>query len=175
MRFFWPVLAVDGLVWFAKRQTSLDIARMNATVLVAIISASAAMAVAALSYSFNKRSERESQWRKLKLDHYKEFVSALSAAVSLGASSASRSRYSDSVNLMTLVASPSVLRALYEFLDEICVPDASKSQQRHLAALAALFLEIRADIHPEIPDDTGIPFRLVDGLAPVNRDNGGVT
>lgn len=51
---------------------------MDTTILVASISTLTALAVAALTYSFNKRSEREGQWRRLKLDHYKEYVSALS-------------------------------------------------------------------------------------------------
>jgi hypothetical protein len=44
---------------------------MDTAIPVAGISASAALTVAARSYSCNKRRERESPWRKLKLDHYK--------------------------------------------------------------------------------------------------------
>ena len=52
---------------------------MNPIILVASIPAAAA--VAALSYLLNKRRERESEWQKLKLDHYKEYVLALSGVV----------------------------------------------------------------------------------------------
>jgi hypothetical protein len=139
---------------------------MEPTIFVAMISAAAAIAVAALSYSFNKQRERESEWRKLKLDHYKEYVSALSGVVGQRSTADSQARYSDAVNLMTLVAPPSVLRALYEFQDEIRHSNPNKSPARHDSTLTALLSEIRRDVHPGVPDDTGITFRLMDAPAP---------
>jgi hypothetical protein len=53
---------------------------MDATIFVSVISATAAVAVAALSYAF-KRREREAEWRKLKLEHYKEYISVLLPAL----------------------------------------------------------------------------------------------
>ncbi len=53
--------------------------------LVAIISAATAVVVAdvaaGLTYLFTKRREREADWRKLKLDYYNEYVSALSGII----------------------------------------------------------------------------------------------
>ena len=135
---------------------------MNTTILVAIISASAALAVAAVSYFFNKRSERESEWRKLKLDHYKEYVSALSGVVGQRSRPDSQARYSDAVNLMTLVAPPSVPRALYEFQDEIRVNNLNKTPERYQIVLTALLKEIRRDVHPKTPTDADIVFRFMD-------------
>lgn len=135
---------------------------MDATILVAVISAAAALAVASLSYAFNKRREREGEWRKLKLEHYKEYVTALSGVVGQRSTAESQARYSDAVNFMTLVAPPTVLRALYGFQDEIRVSNETKSQQKHDETLAALLRAIRRDVHPKAPHDQGVVFRLMD-------------
>ena len=79
---------------------------MNSTVLVAVISGAVALAVAALSYAFNKRRDREAEWRKLKLEHYKEFVAAISGVVGQRSTEQSHIRYADAVNSMVLVAPP---------------------------------------------------------------------
>lgn len=115
-----------------------------------------------MSYLFNKRREREAEWRRLKLDHYKEYVTALSGVVGHRSTDVSQTRYSDAVNLMTLVAPPPVLKALYEFQDEIRISNTTKSAQRHDATLAALLRSIRTDVHPVKPNDEGIVFRLMD-------------
>ncbi len=125
---------------------------MDAT-FVAIISAATAIAVAALTYIFAKRRERESDWRRLKLDHYKEFVAALSGVVGERSTPANQGRYADAVNAMTLVAPPSALRALYAFQDEVRFSNPTKSAQGHDEKLSALLREIRRDIHPTQPDD----------------------
>lgn len=139
---------------------------MDATISVAIISAAAALAVATASYAFNKRRDREAEWRRLKLEHYKEYVAALSGVVGHRSTAESQTRYSDAVNSMVLVAPPAVLRALYEFQDEIRVSNPSKSDQRHDQTLAALLREIRRDVHPTPPDDQGLAFRLMDAPSP---------
>jgi hypothetical protein len=53
---------------------------MNASVLTAIISGATAIVVAALSYSLTKRREREAEWRKVKLEHYREYIGGLPAS-----------------------------------------------------------------------------------------------
>jgi hypothetical protein len=50
---------------------------MEGSVVIAIISAGAALAVAAVSYTLNKQRERESEWRKVKLEHYREYIRTL--------------------------------------------------------------------------------------------------
>jgi hypothetical protein len=134
---------------------------MNATILVAAISASAALAAAALSYLFHKRRDRETEWRKLKLEHYKEYVLALSGILDRRSTPDLQARYADAMNLMTLIAPPMVLRALYEFQDETRVSNKNKSPQRYEVVLTALLREIRRDVHPKIPADAGIDFQLI--------------
>jgi hypothetical protein len=128
----------------------------------AIVTAATAISVAALSYLFAKRRERDAEWRKLKLDHYKEFVSALSGVVGERSNAATQARFSDAINAMVLVAPPPVLRALYAFHDEVRVGNKSRSQDGHDRTLKALLEDIRRDVHPSTPDDSGITFRLLD-------------
>jgi hypothetical protein len=139
---------------------------MDSTILVGGMSAVTAIVVAALSYAFNKRRERDAEWRKLKLDHYKEYVAALSGVVGQRSTAASQARYSDAVNFMTLVAPPVVLRALYAFQDEIKMSNPNKSMIAHDATLTSLLHAIRCDVHPKAPDDGDIVFRLVDAPQP---------
>lgn len=134
----------------------------------ALLTAATAITVASLTYHFGKRREREAEWRRLKLDHYKEFVSALSgAAGERAATPANQVRMSDAFNAMILVAPPGVLRALYAFHDEIRITNPSRSIQRHDETLNMLMTAIRRDVHPTPPDDAGIAFRLLD--APGDR------
>ncbi len=144
---------------------------MNGSIVVAIISAGTAVTVAALSYAFTKRRERDADWRKFKLDHYKEYILALSGVVGQRSTAAAQTRYSDAVNFMTLVAPSAVLQALYDFQDEIRIGNQNKSEARHDETLAQLLREIRADVHPSRPDDRAIIFRLMDAPGPTSRTN----
>lgn len=135
---------------------------MNATILVALIPAVAAVVGVALTYVFNKRREHEAEWRKLKLDHYKEYVAALSGIVGTRATDATHARYSDAFNALVLIAPPDVLQALYGFQRETSVGNPDWSFERHDAALAQVLRAIRRDVHPAAPDDGSIEFHLID-------------
>jgi hypothetical protein len=140
---------------------------MEGSVVVAIISAGAALAVATVSYTLNKQREREAEWRKVKLEHYREYMAALSAVVGHRSNDKAQTRYSDAVNTMGLVAPPPVLRALYAFQEEVSFNNPSHSKDSHDQRLSDLLREIRRDVHPKRPDDAGIVFRLMD--APSSR------
>jgi len=73
---------------------------------------------AGLTYYLTKRREHEADWRKLKLERYGEYVTALSGVVRRDPSSDAQARYADAVNSIVLVALSSVLIALYAFQDE---------------------------------------------------------
>ncbi len=115
-----------------------------------------------MTYAFNKKREREAEWRKAKLEHYREYMAALSAVVGHRSNDKAQTRYSDAVNTLALVAPPSVLRTLYAFQEEIRMSNANHSQVNHDNLLGDLLREIRRDVHPKRPDDEGIDFRLMD-------------
>jgi hypothetical protein len=54
---------------------------MDAAIFVATISAAASILAAALTFLLTKSKEREAELRKQKLEHYKEFLDALSGIV----------------------------------------------------------------------------------------------
>jgi hypothetical protein len=138
---------------------------MNPSVITAVISGAAALVVAAMSYALSKRREREAEWRKVKLEHYREYIAGLSGIVNDRATPASQARYSDAVNALFLVAPGSVLRALRTFQKEIAVSNKNRSDERHDALLSELVRAIRLDIHPGRVDDSDLSFQVL-GVPP---------
>jgi hypothetical protein len=57
-----------------------------------------------------RRREHQTDWRRLKLTQYQDFVLALSGIVEGRASPEAQGRYTDAVNSMALIASPPVDR-----------------------------------------------------------------
>src|ERR1019366_5507577 len=96
-----------------------------------------------------KRREREADWRGLKLDYYKEYVSALSGIVEGRDTPEGHIRYVDAVNGLTLVASSEVLRALYAYCDYSTSRNPNKSLEQHDKILTSLLDALRQDIDPK--------------------------
>ncbi len=77
-------------------------------VLVAIISAAASLLiVAAITFflTLTKRKEREAEWRKQKLEHYREFLDALSGTAGTDSTPDAQRRWARASNTIGLVAS----------------------------------------------------------------------
>ncbi|HVC60834.1 MAG TPA: hypothetical protein VND19_10790 [Acetobacteraceae bacterium] len=117
---------------------------MNPGFLSAVLSGAAAITVAVLTYLLTKHKEREADWRKVKLDLYKEYVAALSSQ--LNDLTATQTRYVDAANALTLVAPLSVIKALYAFNDGLFVNQSGNLTDIIQALLGAL----RQDIHPSL-------------------------
>jgi len=137
---------------------------MDNTYILAAISGvtivTGAVVTAVLTYLFTKRREREADWRKLKLDQYKEFVSALSGIVEGRETPEAHLRYVDAVNSLTLVASPDVLRALYAYMDYSRNTD--KTLEQHDRILTNLMNALRQDVYPHRHrEDVSQTFRLI--------------
>ncbi len=134
---------------------------MDTPILVAVISAAASLAVAAVTFSLTKRKEREAEWRKQKLDHYREFLDALSGVVGSDATPEGQRRWARATNTIGLVASQQVLLALRHFQDAIAKSNPSPSTEAHDRALNRLMLAIRADLEVTPADDPAtFSFRL---------------
>jgi len=139
---------------------------MNNAAFSAAISGAVAIIVAALTagstYLLTKRREREADWRKMKLDLYKDYVAALSGIVEGRATPEGHIRYVDAVNNLTLVGSSGVLAALYDFLDYNSYRNTDKSMDRHDKLLATLLRELRQDIYPaDRRSNARLPFHLI--------------
>lgn len=119
---------------------------MDTAIIVAIISAATGVTASALTFFLTKKKEREAEWRKQKLDHYKELIAALNGIVGVTAPSDAKIRFAHAANNIFLVGSPGVLVALRTFLDETAVSKANETADRHDELLTELLYAIRADL-----------------------------
>src|SRR5262249_15861548 len=108
---------------------------METSVAIAIISAFASVFGAALgaavSGCFSMRKEREADWRKLKFEHYREFMGALSGIVGTDSTPEGHLRYAQACNTVQLVASDQVINALHNFRSETAASNPNRSQEGH--------------------------------------------
>jgi hypothetical protein len=119
---------------------------METAILVAIISAPAAVVVPAISFYLAKRKERQAEWLRYKFEIYKELVQSLSGIVGTDATAEGNRRFAAACNTLHLIASQGVLEALHSFQDETRVSNPDKSDERHDELLARLEWEIREDL-----------------------------
>ncbi len=122
--------------------------------MVAIISASASVVVAALSFALNKRAERKAALQQRKLVHYQELLNSLSdLAVNGIDKDKANQRFATAANTIALVAPPYVIEALMQFHDEVKFSNPNKSQEGHDKALKELLLAIRRSLDLPFRDD----------------------
>lgn len=132
----------------------------------AVIAACAALGGVWLGNHFTKGREHESDWRKMKLERYREFILALSGNVVERATPETHARCSDAVNGLRLVAPPDVLIALDAYLAHTSFRNPDKSIDRHDQLLSILIRAMRKDLQPAYKGkDENLIFRL-QGVAP---------
>jgi hypothetical protein len=111
----------------------------------AIISAAAAIFVAALTSFLTKWKEREAGWRSKKLAYYEEFFGAVSGVVGV-APLAAKIRFANAVNNLHLVASQNVVDSLHNLCDEIDQSKQNTLPGHHDIIWSRLVWHIRADL-----------------------------
>jgi hypothetical protein len=133
------------------------------TVLVSgMLSVVAALGAVALTQYLGRKRDHEADWRKMKLEHYKEYVAALSGTVHHAHDAAVQRRYSDAVNSLSLVAPTKVLTALYALLDETSVKNQNPTLRNYESLLSSLLRSMREDCHPKPPKDSSqFTFRTI--------------
>jgi hypothetical protein len=119
---------------------------METGVFVAIIAAATSLVGAALSFLFASRREREADWRKIKFEHYREFMNSLSSIVGPDATPDGNRSFAQACNTVQLVASKPVIELLHDFRDEIATSNPHWSKERHDELLSKLIRAIRADL-----------------------------
>lgn len=113
----------------------------------ALISAAAAIVVAALTSYLSKAKEREAAWRAKKLDYYEQFFGAVSGIVGGSAPPNAKIDFANAVNNLHLFAAQNVIDALHELCDEIAESNAANfSIDRHNRIWSKLVWHIRADL-----------------------------
>ncbi|HEV3300299.1 MAG TPA: hypothetical protein VG055_11685 [Planctomycetaceae bacterium] len=126
---------------------------MSAEIATTVITVSGGLAVAGATYWFTKKREREADLRKEKLQHYKDFVAALSGVISGESTPDAQRAFSRACNSLNLIAPQAVIKALREFQEEIKVSNTDRSKDRHDRLMSRLFLEIRRDLQVAPNDD----------------------
>lgn len=126
---------------------------MNTAVFVAVISATASIFVAAMSFLFTKHREREADWRRDKLQHYRELMIAVSGIVKEHSSPANQRRFADACNVVGLVASQEVVKSLQDFQEIIKASRPCPTVEEHDKALTSLVLSLRRDLRLSPKDD----------------------
>lgn len=137
---------------------------MNATLIVGFLSATTALVLAIGGYALNRKRDRESEWRKLKLERYQEYIAALSGIAGQRSTSEGQARYADAFNSLVLVAPAHVLRLLYAFNDQTRISNPERTWLKYEELQNALLRALRQDIHPELHDAT-LDFFLIDSGA----------
>jgi hypothetical protein len=132
---------------------------MNASVWVAIVSAIAGLLTAAFTYAVTKQREREADWRKLKLEMYREFTTAMAGMAEGDATDEIKRRFNVASNSLHLIASKSAVDALEAFRVEISAGNQNRSVETHDKLLSRLFWEIRRDLG-EVPTEDPADFRM---------------
>jgi len=119
---------------------------MEPAIATALIAFLGSLLVAVLTYWFTKQRERDSEWRKEKLTHYKAFIESFSGIIEGDSSPDGHKSFAKATNNLLLFAPQSVIAALNEFRHEIRASNMNRTQQEHDRLLAALLLTIRRDI-----------------------------
>lgn len=101
----------------------------------------------AISYWITKRSERETEWKKEKLQYYKAYIESLSGIIKDEDSAEGQRTHAKARNNMLLFASANVIRALNDYSEATkkCNID-STSPDRIDELLRNLIIEMRKDI-----------------------------
>jgi hypothetical protein len=128
---------------------------MNASVWVAIVSAVAGLLTAAFTYAVTKRREREADWRKVKLEMYREFTIAMAGMAEADATDEIKTRFNIASNSLHLIASKQTVDALEAFRFEIRASNQNRNDETHDKLLSRLFWEIRRDLGEVPTEDPG--------------------
>ena len=144
---------------------------MDASVQVAIISASASVIVVAVSFGLTKRAERRDSLQQRKLEHYRELLCSISdLAVDGTDKDQANQRFARATNTIALVAPQAVIDALMSFHDEVKFSNPNRSAEGHDRKLKQLLLAIRESLELPFEDDPAtFDFHLI-GSRPKEGD-----
>lgn len=118
---------------------------MDVSIVVALITTGTGLIASALTFYLTKKKERDAEWRKHKLEHYKAFMSAINGIVTKESTSEGRVRFAEAANNIWLIGSPGLVAELRDYLIESGKP-ADRDYAEHDRILTKLIIEIRKDI-----------------------------
>jgi hypothetical protein len=142
---------------------------METAIPTALIALLGSVLVAVLTYWFTKQREREAEWRKEKLSHYKAFIESFSGIIEGDASPEGHRSFAKATNNLLLFAPQTVIAALNEFRHEIRASNKDRTQEEHDRLLAVLLLAIRRDIGMS-PEDEAYTFKPILWASGMGKD-----
>jgi len=129
---------------------------MDTAIIVAIISAAAALILQAISSYLTKSREREADWRKQRLEYYRRYFELLNKVVATKPSDNDRKEYAIASSALYLVAPNEVMLAMRKFQD-----NNTASEERKQKLLGDIVWVIREDLgFPPADDKNGFDVRL---------------
>lgn len=138
-------------------------------ILAALASGVFAVVGVIVTSALAQRREHETDWRQTKIDHYQEYVTALSNTVSGRSTSAAQERYTDAVNALALVASPAVLHAVNAFQREISYRNTARSDAQYDVLLSEVMHAMRTDVQPSRIENPRREFHFLAPTAGAQR------
>jgi hypothetical protein len=132
---------------------------MSGQIWGAVIAAISALLIASFTYWSSKKKDIEADWRKLKLQKYEEFATALAGMAEGDATDAIKTRFNVAANSLHLIAPQRVVEALANFRKEISASNLNRTARKHDDLLSRLFWEIRCDLG-DPPTEDPIHFRM---------------
>jgi hypothetical protein len=127
---------------------------MDNSVLIAIISASASLLVAALTFYLTKRHQTRADWKREKLEHYRKLLVSLSDLAVDGKNKEKANQdFSEFSNTICLVASQEVIHKLMLLHNEIKQSNEKRNWDLEVKLINDLMIEIRKDIGLTKKDD----------------------
>lgn len=126
---------------------------MEPPIIVAIVTGICSILIAIGSFYWTKKKERDADWRKQKLEHYREFLDALSGIVGTDSTPDGQKRWTRACNTLVLVASQAVIAALMQYQQTTARNNPNSSHEEHDQSLNKLILAIRKDLDISPADD----------------------
>lgn len=121
-------------------------AHMESTIVVVLIAMAASIVVPSITFFLTKKKEREVEWRKLRVEQYKELMDAMSNVAGESPSAESRKRLALTANQVGLFASPAVLRQMTRLLNAVAAGSGDNQDE----IITSLIHAIRTDL--KVPD-----------------------
>lgn len=134
----------------------------------------ASVSTASLSYYLTKRSQAETEDRKLKEEFYRAFIKALNDVTADNSSSEAHERFGEVFNSMLLIASVRVVKAMFEFhaylrvdsRENIPPRGSVEGFNRYCELLTKLIKELRRDLLADKSDIDELPQMYLIGKIP---------
>ena len=119
---------------------------MSGVIASSLVSATALVIVALLTFALNERAKRAADWRNKKLEYYAGFFDSLAVNLEGYSNEESHRAFARQTNNMNLIASAEVLEALHAYRAHISVRDVERDYTQDNVLLANLVGAMRSDL-----------------------------